>query len=349
MYAEPHALLTSVPVQRDQLALFDEESVKGLDRNSANELPFPFAISRRVDRAVHFALLCERAVSRGPCDLHQAEEIALAGLEAHHSASPRTKAKAVQIIRRFFRYARARGVTWPRRGQPDLVEDFLWAATTRHGRLIDVSPTTASNRQSHLRTTFAILHDAGVMRTNPIGDSIARHPGERSRPLTSTSSTSSGPKPPGASSRPQPHCWSPSARPGVRQARWQRSSYPTWTSTRATSGSAGHEHGSTRSPHGVRSRSVVASSMARTRRLGHLCVRPDLETAGAAHSVTVRLRKLLSAAGLGASNGVAPRSIALTIAMALQLHDGIEAAARFLGNDSLDATARSLHYDWKSQ
>ena len=77
-------------------------------------------------------------------------------------------------------------------------------------------------------------------------------------------------------------------------------------------------------------------------------MRHDLDTAGAAHSVTVRLRKLLSAAGLGASNGVAPRSIALTVAMALQLHDGIEAAARF-GNDSLDATARSLHYDWKSQ
>ena len=62
----------------------------------------------------------------------------------------------------------------------------------------------------------------------------------------------------------------------------------------------------------------------------------------AAHSVTVRLRNSLIDAGIKDRPGVVASSIRLHTAAAIAAADGIFAAADFLGNESLDTTARAL-------
>ena len=78
-----------------------------------------------------------------------------------------------------------------------------------------------------------------------------------------------------------------------------------------------------------------------------LCVKPSTSPERAAQSVSVRLRNVLSDAGISERPGVSGRSIRLTTAHKILQADGIEAAARFLGSPSLDNTATALNYDWK--
>ena len=65
------------------------------------------------------------------------------------------------------------------------------------------------------------------------------------------------------------------------------------------------------------------------------------------HTVAVRLSYVLDDAGLRGLPGVTARSIRLTTARKILDSDGIEAAARFLGSDSLDSTADALGYRWR--
>ena len=67
-----------------------------------------------------------------------------------------------------------------------------------------------------------------------------------------------------------------------------------------------------------------------------LCVTPGLPVEQATHSVTVRLRKVLEAAGISNRPGVVPRSIRYTTAHRIAHGHGIVAATRFLGVDSVD-------------
>ena len=80
-----------------------------------------------------------------------------------------------------------------------------------------------------------------------------------------------------------------------------------------------------------------------------LCVTSAVRPDRAAHSVSVRLGRVLRDAGLSGRPGVSARSIRLTAAHRILLADGIEAAARFLGSPSLDSTAAALNYDWKQR
>ena len=79
-----------------------------------------------------------------------------------------------------------------------------------------------------------------------------------------------------------------------------------------------------------------------------LCVGEGLSEERAAHSVTVRLSRVLRDAGLAGRPGVTARSLRLTTARHILEHSDIAAAARFVGAVSLDATAAALGYDWRS-
>ncbi|MFM8238159.1 MAG: hypothetical protein ACKOBG_10480, partial [Actinomycetota bacterium] len=65
----------------------------------------------------------------------------------------------------------------------------------------------------------------------------------------------------------------------------------------------------------------------------------------AAQAVVVQLRTVLDFAGLGSTAGVTPTSIRLTVAHQVFTADGIFAAAKYLGNSSLDDTAAALGID----
>ena len=69
-----------------------------------------------------------------------------------------------------------------------------------------------------------------------------------------------------------------------------------------------------------------------------LCVTPGLPLESAKHSVTVRLRRVLQAAGVSHRPGVVPRSIRYTTAHRIAHAHGIIAAVKFLGVDSVDDT-----------
>ena len=77
-----------------------------------------------------------------------------------------------------------------------------------------------------------------------------------------------------------------------------------------------------------------------------LCVSETTVSDRRAHSIAVRLGRVLRDAGLNDVPGVTARSIRLTTARRLLESDGIEAAALFLGSPSLDTTATALQYQW---
>lgn len=79
-----------------------------------------------------------------------------------------------------------------------------------------------------------------------------------------------------------------------------------------------------------------------------LCVNGGKPIHRLAHAVTVSLRGALVAARIAGRPRVTAGSIALASAAKVLKRDGIVAAARFLGSNSLDATAASLDFDWQA-
>ena len=79
-----------------------------------------------------------------------------------------------------------------------------------------------------------------------------------------------------------------------------------------------------------------------------LCTRWDTPPARAAHSVSIRLWKVLKEVDFSSRCGVSARSIRLAAARQVFESDGIVAAAQFLGSPTLDNTAEALGYDWRS-
>lgn len=75
-----------------------------------------------------------------------------------------------------------------------------------------------------------------------------------------------------------------------------------------------------------------------------LCVGGHLSPERAKHSVTARLYQIIAGAGLKGIDGVTGASIRLTTAHEIATEQGIDAAADFLGNESLDRTAAALRW-----
>ena len=80
---------------------------------------------------------------------------------------------------------------------------------------------------------------------------------------------------------------------------------------------------------------------------GFLAVGAQIEADRRAHAVTVRLGEVISDAGLKGTAGVSARSVRLYTAKQILDSLGLEAAAWFLGADSLTSVVKALGYDWK--
>ena len=78
-----------------------------------------------------------------------------------------------------------------------------------------------------------------------------------------------------------------------------------------------------------------------------LAVGEQIEADRRAHAVTVRLGEVISDAGLRGTPGVSARSVRLYTAKQILDCVGLEAAAWFLGSDSLTSVIKALGYDWK--
>ena len=80
---------------------------------------------------------------------------------------------------------------------------------------------------------------------------------------------------------------------------------------------------------------------------GFLAVGEQIEADRRAHAVTVRLGEVISDAGLKGTAGVSARSVRLYTAKQILDSLGLEAAAWFLGADSLTSVVKALGYEWK--
>jgi len=77
-----------------------------------------------------------------------------------------------------------------------------------------------------------------------------------------------------------------------------------------------------------------------------LAVADFVTTENVARTVNTRLMNVMRMTGFRSGSGVTAKSIRLGAAIVVLEAQGLEAAALFLGNNSLDATARMLRYEW---
>lgn len=270
--------------------------------------------------------------------------------DVHHRQNQATAKKAIEIVSGFVRYARGVGVRQLADVDLEIIEDYCWLASHRHGRPSDVSSTTAANRQAHLRKAFQILVELGLWAgDNPVGKPIPRDKGEASRPLTMKeldrvrAFAESGLF---VGTRSLLIALTEAGGSAEEVAAVRAADINLDDLTVTFTGEAARTNPMTEWGASVVRAIAKAGGL---RADGALCVNEGLPLDRATHSVTVRLRDVIRSAGLASKPLVTARSIRLATAEQVRQASGIEAAARFLGNNSLDATATALAYRWKGR
>jgi site-specific recombinase XerC len=282
------------------------------------------------------------------CD---AAEVALHELAGVYAANERTSVKVLGEVRRFVRYANACGVEYLHELTGAHVEGYVWAAARHRGRMTEVSPRTAANRQGFVRRFMDVLGVLGLWSGGDIvGAPIDRGASERCRALTAD----------------EMRLVEVYAGEGLFVSR-----RPLMVAFAQAGADAGEIASVTASDMDVSAGTVVLGAdqnrrinpltrwgagivaehlaAAKTDEGQPLCVAGGKPAHRAAHAVTVGLRETLVAAGIAGRRGVTARSIALASAQQVLGRDGIVAAARFLGSNSLDSTAASLDFDWQAR
>jgi integrase len=274
--------------------------------------------------------------------------LGLNALQLQYSGSPSTAAKYVKEASRFFKQLQASGVEFFDEIEPDHADAFFWSASTFRGRLSDVSATTASNRRSIIQSVLRELEHLGITQAaDLLGPSIQRDHAEPARLLTDSE---------------------------VHRIRNECTggflfTFAPWFVALSEAGATAAEIAEVRGNDVDLDQGVVQFS-GRNARYGPLsdwgvntlrlvvaqqslvdgkrvCCGEDLGHERAAHSVTAGMHRILRDAGFARDRQVSARSIRHTFARRILEQSGIEAAALFLGSDSLDATARALMHEWR--
>jgi len=288
-----------------------------------------------------------RMESDEPVRIAEALEIVLPLVVMRYPAESGTAEKCAKTIRQALNYFLHNGAELIEHITPEMVDDFLWLGTHRR-EYKEPSSATAANRQWALRVLFDLLREMGVWdRPDITGDTIEREHGRSSRPaapdeieqiqiMATNVLVPSGDELllalalcGGGASEIAVVCREDIDLDegeihfvGVNE---RVNRIPEWSQ---------HvfEENLTRLPEGT-----------------PLVVRPGLPLARATQSVTTRLNNLMKRAGLSRVSELTGVSIRLGATQQVLATDGLEAAARFLGNQSLDLTAKSLRYDWWAQ
>ena len=264
-----------------------------------------------------------------------------------YSSESGTAEKCIKIIRQLFGVLRHNGVEHITEVTTDLLDDFYWMATRKKG-FQEPSSTTAASRQWGVRALFLILTDMGVWDGTDIsGPTISREQGRSTRPMTESE---------------------------INQIQVMTHNLLVPTGEElllalALCGASAQEiavvctqdididarliqlwgPSERLNPIDGWSLAVLDEAVIRIADSTPMVVRPDLPLQRAAHTLTVRLNKLVNQAGFSSETELTGVSIRLGAARKVFETDGLEAAAKFLGNQSLDATARALRYDWWAQ
>ena len=275
--------------------------------------------------------------------------LGLNALQLQYSGAPGTAAKYAKEVSRFFKQLEASGVEFFDEIEPDHADAFFWSASSFRGRLSDVSATTASNRRSIIQS---LLRELDHLGTTPacdlLGPPIQRGQAEPARLLTDRE---------------------------VQRIRNECTggflfTFAPWFVALSEAGGTATEIADVRGADVDLDQGVVRFS-GRNERYGPLsdwgvdtlrlvvaqqllvddmrvCCGDDLGPERAAHSIAAGMHRILRDAGFARDRQVSARSIRHTFARRVLEESGIEAAALFLGSDSLDATARALAHEWRA-
>lgn len=294
---------------------------------------------RRLRRNRHRIRLATRIMTTG-ADLSPADAVAIAAdvVVTSHGLADSSLTKLRSTWTHWVRHLDAAGIELLAEVTTPINEAFFWAT---HARSRTGSATTAANRRWAIDTLFTILRDEGLVEGDPpIGDPIDRSGSVvSSRPLTATEINTLKGYAAGLLATGDDLLVALSLAGGsaVEIARICHGDINLTDHT--VTFSAPHDR------HGPldtwsHQRLIRAVDVTRPNEL-LVTGRRD-----ASQSVTTRLTNLLRQAGFAGHTTVTARSIRLGAARQILDIDGLEAAARFLGANSLDQTARHLHYDW---
>lgn len=310
--------------------------------------PAPAGIGCRLVRLADLVSTAGRVVTSDNCPISDAEAIALEAFDLRYSGNASTRKTTLAEARRFFDFLRAHGVaTWPE-VTAALVLDYCWAASKRTDRWGEVSQRTAANRQWIVTTIVDELADLGIHGVGDlIGERIPRpERGPNARPLTDREThairihANTGMV---ATSRALLVVFAEAGGSSAEIAQVRLRDVDFATDTVHFSGDSPRTNRLTAWGADKLCAAVASTCPSDDERL---CVRDRLPIDNAARSVVSGLTDVIRDAGLTSQQGVTARSIRLTSARRILDTNGIEAAARFLGNMSLDNTARALHHRW---
>ena len=342
----PQRLL--VPTHGAQLPLFDVCALAGTDARQDDVNVHDFLGQSVSDFWYHISILRGFCVvlmkSDKQLEIRELVEVLPSALMMRYSTDSGTSAKCIKIARQFFAVLNHLGVEHLSDVTPELLDDFYWMPSRRHSYQ-EPSSATAANRQWAVRAMFEVFREMGLWSVGDIsGDTISREYGRSSRPAT---------------------------REELRhiQVASRNVLIPNGDEllvAMALCGGSASEIAavcpedidlvsSTIQFTGANQRvnqidewsfDVLSEAATKIPQSTPMVVRPGLAPQRAAHSVTVRLNRLITRDRSSTKNDLTGVSIRLGAARALLDTDGLEAAATFLGNQSLDATAKALRYEW---
>ena len=299
----------------------------------------------------HVAVIQQFAMARmdsgDPVSLEELIELLPSALVMRFPADNGTAAKCIKILRQLVATLQHNGVEYLHEITPEMLDDFFWMATRKNG-FHEPSSATAALRQWCCRTVLALLVDMGLWEGGDItGPTISREHGRSTRPMTDSE---------------------------INQIQVMSHNVlvpngdEILLALALCGGSASeiagvcvedidiesstiHLYGQSErlNPIDEWSLEVMSEAVMRIPDSTPMVVRPDLPIQRAAHTLTVRLNKLVNQAGFSSDTELTGVSIRLGAARRVFETDGLEAAAKFLGNQSLYATARALRYDWWAQ
>ena len=285
----------------------------------------------------------------GDLSLHEARELAGAAAGVRFT-NPSTRRKLTTLTGWLFRYLAASGAEQWADVTPEMTEGWCSAAAKRRGCWAAPAPSTVRNRQWALTVVCDALEAAGAEVDPALRPGRVPRPGtaRRSRPLT-------------AAELDLVRAYADRGLVGSRRSAMV---------ALAEAGASPAEIASVRvcdvdlaagtvrlNPDRPRVNALTGWGAEAIRRVlvvngidpaddTRLCVTDKIGLRQGAQSAATRLCDVIRDAGLAEADAVTAGSIRLTTAAEILARDGIEAAARFLGARSLDATAAALGHDW---
>ncbi len=308
------------------------------------------AAAQRLDDLIALWRHAERVMRKEYCSLADASELAVTSIATSGRYAPASVHKMATTINLFFKYVEvAHEVSSIDQLTLEMVEGFIWARRSDGFRIVDVSPNTARNRRSFILTAFSELRGLGISVDDDLaGPPISPNRGYSTRLLTDDELERIRAFATGSmftTRRPLLVAISEAGGSAPEIAAVSFDDLDLDAGTVSFRGSSPRVNPLTE--WGVRAIEAWALNVDSIPP-GRLCATDRLTEAQAAQSITSGLTQIISDAGFGHLPDVSARSIRLTFAAGVLERDGIVAATRFLGSDSLDSTAAALRFDWRS-